>query len=164
MRFWQLFGSLHFLFAQIFWQDIDEAFRRARVVDRLLLIYVYTPWCAPCKMMEQNTWDHPTIAVFATKNFHCVRLNAEARDSILFNGTYFPYLTEVHANQLAYLLLSGKMEYPALVIMEATGNILLTMHGYISPRLMDEILRYFGAGFYKKISWEEFQKTYPSQL
>ncbi|MCS6895461.1 MAG: thioredoxin family protein [Bacteroidia bacterium] len=164
MRLWQIVGLLAPLYAQILWQEINTAFQRAQVLDRLLLIYIYTPWCSLCKMMEQNTWEHPTIAVFATKNFHCVRLNAEARDSIFFKGTYFPYLTELHANQLAYLLLNGKMEYPALVIMEPSGNVLLTINGYISLRLMDEILRYFGAGFYRRMSWEEFQKTYPSQL
>ncbi|MCS7297510.1 MAG: thioredoxin family protein [Bacteroidia bacterium] len=152
------------LSAQIVWQDLDAAFQRARFQDRILLIYIYTPWCAPCIMMDQTTWAHPVIATFAVKNFHCVRLNAEERDSIPFNGTLFPYLPEVHANQLAYLLLEGKMEYPALVLMEPSGNSLLTLRGYVNVRLMDEILRYFGGGFYRRMSWDAFQKTYPSQL
>jgi thioredoxin-related protein len=115
-------------------------------------------------MMEQNTWSHPVIATYASANFHCVRLDAESRDSIPFNGTKFPYLPDLHANQLAYLLLEGKMEYPALVLMEPSGAVLLTLRGYFTPRLMDEVLRYFGGGFYRSMSWETFQKAYPSQL
>ncbi|MCX8111909.1 MAG: thioredoxin family protein [Bacteroidia bacterium] len=152
------------LFAQILWQDLETAFQRARYVDRLLLIYIYTPWCSPCVMMEQNTWSHPIIANFAAKNFHCIRLNAESRDSIPFNGTLFPYLPELHANQLAYLLLEGKMEYPTLVLMEPSGAVLLVLRGYIAPRLMDEVLRYFAGGFHRFMSWETFKQTYPSQL
>ncbi|MCX7606031.1 MAG: thioredoxin family protein [Bacteroidia bacterium] len=164
MKIWHspFFGA--FLWSQIYWQPIDEAFQRARFQDRILLIYLQTPWCSPCVMMEQNTWAHPVIATYATANFHCVKLNAEDRDSLSFNGTKFPYLPELHANQLAYLLLEGKMEYPAIVLMESSGSTLLTLRGYIAPRLMDEILRYFGGGFYRYLRWEDFQKNYPSQL
>ncbi|MCS7153776.1 MAG: thioredoxin family protein [Bacteroidia bacterium] len=164
MKIWQvsLLGSG--LFAQIVWQDIDAAFQRARQVERLILVYIYTPWCSPCVMMDQNTWAHPVIATYATRNFHCVRLNAEERDTIFFNGEFFPYRPDIHANQLAYVLLEGKMEYPALVLMEPSGTVLLAMRGYIAPRLMDEILRYFGGGFYRTQKWETFRQTYPSQL
>lgn len=164
MKIWQYPAFLSFLSAQIVWQSLDDAFQRARTVDRIILIYLYTPWCSPCLMMDQNTWAHPLIANYAIRNFHCVRLNAEARDSIPFNGTFFPYLPDLHVNQLAYLLLEGKMEYPALVLMEPTGSVLLVLRGYIGPRLMDEILRYFAGGFYRTMEWETFQKTYPSQL
>ena len=164
MKNWQLALLLTPLYAQIYWQPLHEAHERSRLQGRILLIYLYTPWCAPCVMMDQNTWAHPVIATFATANFHCTRVNAESRDSLLFNGSYFPYLPELHANQLAYLLLEGKMEYPALILMEPSGETLLTLRGYIPPRLMDEILRYFGGGFYRNTPWEEFQKSYPSQL
>lgn len=164
MKIWHYCLLSSLLPAQIVWQDIDDAFQRARFVDRLLLIYIYTPWCSPCVMMEQNTWAHPVISNYAVRNFHCVRLNAESRDSIRFNGSSFPYLPDAHANKLAYLLLEGKMEYPALVLMDRSGTVLLVMRGYIGHRLMDEILRYFAGGFYRTMEWETFQKTYPSQL
>ncbi|MCS7189325.1 MAG: thioredoxin family protein [Bacteroidia bacterium] len=167
MKKWQcsfLLLSLSPLLGQIYWQSIEEAFQRARYRDKLLLIYLYTPWCSPCVMMDQNVWSNPVIASYATANFHCVRLNAESRDSILFNNTYFPYLPELHANQLAYLLLEGKMEYPALILMEASGSILITLRGFLPLRLLDEVLRYFGGGFYRYMPWTDFQKTYPSQL
>lgn len=164
MKNWQAALLLLPLYAQIYWQPLHEAYERARLQGKPLLVYLYTPWCGPCVMMDQNTWAHPVIATFATANFHCARVDAEARDSLFFNGSYFPYLPELHANQLAYLLLQGKMEYPALLLMDPTGETLLTLHGYIAPRLMDEILRYFGGGFYRSMPWEEFQKSYPSQL
>lgn len=164
MKGWQFFCLFGSLWSQIYWQNLHDAFQRARFQDRLILIYIYTPWCSPCVMMDQNTWAHPVIATYATANFHCVRLNAEARDSIFFNDTHFPYLPDLHANQLAYLLLEGKMEYPALVLMEPSGTILLTLRGYIGPKLMDEVLRYFGGGFYRHTAWEEFQKNNPSKL
>lgn len=150
--------------AQITWQPIDEALARARYQERLLLIYIYTPWCSPCLMMDQNIWAHPFIANYAAVNFHCVRLNAESRDSILFNGTTFPFLPDLHTNQLAYLLLEGEMQYPALVLMQPDGEILLTLRGYIKPALMDTILHYFASGRYKTTRWEDFQKEYVSQL
>ncbi|MEN2992042.1 MAG: thioredoxin family protein [Bacteroidia bacterium] len=164
MKIWHTCLLPSALLAQIYWQGLEEAFQRARYQDRLLLIYLYTPWCGLCVLMDQITWAHPVIATYAVRNFHCVRLNAESRDSIFFNGTFFPYLPEVHANEVAYLLLEGKMEYPALVLMDPRGSTLLTLRGYIEPKLMDEILRYFGGGYYRTMGWEEFQKTYPSQL
>ncbi len=152
------------LCAQIYWQDIDAAFQKARYQERILLIYIYTPWCSPCVMMDQHTWSHPLIASYATANFQCVRLNAEDRDSIPFNGTRFPYLPELHANQLAYLLLEGQMQYPALVLMEPTGEVLLALRGYLKPALVDTILHYFATGSYRRVSWEAYQKEYISQL
>ncbi len=150
--------------AQIYWQNLEEAFRRARYQDRLLLLYIYTPWCSPCVMMDQNVWSHPLIASYATANFHCVRLNAEARDSIPFNGTQFPYLPELHANQLAYLLLEGNMQYPALVLMEPSGEVLLALRGYLRPALVDTLLHYFATRSYQRVRWEDYQKEYQSQL
>jgi len=152
------------LSAQIYWQPLDEAFQRARFQNRLLLIYLYTPWCSPCVMMDQNVWNQPLIANYATANFHCVRLNAEARDSIPFNGTLFPYLPELHANQLAYLLLEGNMQYPALVLMEPSGEVLLVLRGYLKPALVDTLLHYFATRSYQRIRWEDYQKEYQSQL
>ncbi len=152
------------LSAQIYWQSLEEALGRARYQDRLLLLYIYTPWCSPCIMMDQNVWSHPLIASYATANFHCVRLNAEARDSIPFNGTQFPYLPELHANQLAYLLLEGNMQYPALVLMAPSGEVLLALRGYLKPALVDTLLHYFATRSYQRIRWEDYQKEYQSQL
>ncbi len=152
------------LLGQIYWQSLEAAFQRARFQERLILIYIYTPWCSPCVMMDQNVWSHPLIANYATANFHCVRLNAEDRDSILFNGTRFPYLPELHANQLAYLLLEGQMQYPAIVLMEPSGEIILALRGYYKPAFIDTLLHYFATRSYQRISWEEYQKEYQSQL
>ena len=50
--------------AQIDWLTFEEAVALNQQNPKKIFIDVYTDWCGWCKVMDKNTFSHPTIAKF----------------------------------------------------------------------------------------------------
>jgi thioredoxin-related protein len=85
-------------------------------------------------------------------------LNAETTDSLVYKGVKFGFNQQKRANQLAYLLLNGKMSYPSTVILNEKSEILTPIAGFIEPQIMLKVLKYYGENYHLSMKWEEFEK------
>ena len=56
-----------------------EAFRRARQLDRPILLDVGATWCPLCDRMDRESYTRPEIARFINANFVAVKLDYDAR-------------------------------------------------------------------------------------
>ena len=56
-----------------------EAFRRARQLDRPVLLDVGATWCATCDRMDRESYTRPEIAEYINANFVAVKLDYDAR-------------------------------------------------------------------------------------
>lgn len=56
-----------------------EAFRRARQLDRPILLDVGATWCPLCDRMDRESYTRPEIAHFINANFVAVKLDYDAR-------------------------------------------------------------------------------------
>jgi hypothetical protein len=56
-----------------------EAFRRARQLDRPILLDVGATWCSTCDRMDRESYTHPEIAEYINANFVAVKLDYDAR-------------------------------------------------------------------------------------
>ena len=56
-----------------------EAFRRARQLDRPILLDVGATWCATCDRMDRESYTRPEIAEYINANFVAVKLDYDAR-------------------------------------------------------------------------------------
>ncbi len=147
------------------WFDsLDDAFRMARQNHRPLLIDVYAPWCGWCKIMHSRTYSSPVIAAYINQKFYAVRLNAETKDTLTFQGQRYTYKAEHRANELAYALLTGRMSYPTTVFMNEKAEVLSPVKGYLDVPTFSKVLHYFGEGEHLRTSWQAFEKSYkPAQ-
>lgn len=140
------------------WISLDEASKIAEKTGKKIIVDVYTNWCGWCKIMDQKTFTHPEVIKQINQNYLAVKLDAESKDSLVYKGIKFGFNPEKRANQLAYLLLNGKMSYPTTVILNEKSEILTPIAGFIEPQIMVKVLKYYGENYHLKMKWEDFEK------
>jgi|YNPMSStandDraft_2_1061718.scaffolds.fasta_scaffold01224_8 thioredoxin-related protein len=144
---------------KIQWISLDEASKLAEKTGKKIIVDVYTHWCGWCKIMDQKTFSNSDVIKYINSKYLAVKLNAETKDSLIYKGIKFGFNPEKRANQLAYLLLNGKMSYPTTVILNEKSEILTPITGFVEPQIMLKVLKYYGENYYTTMKWEEFEKT-----
>lgn len=152
---------------KIKWVSFTEAVELNKKEKKKIFIDVYTDWCGWCKVMDKNTFSHPVIAKYMNEKFYSVKLNAEMKDTVVFNGNVFvnPNPKQMRStHQLAASLLSNKLSYPTTVYLDENFSLLTQVPGYLQPTQMEPIVKYFGENSYSTIKWEDFQKTFKGEI
>lgn len=152
--------------AGVKWMSFEEAVEANKKEPKKIFIDVYTDWCGWCKVMDKNTFNHPQIAQYLNENFYNVKLDAEQKEDITFNGHTFKFVASGRKgyHELAAALLDGKLSYPTVVFMDEEFRMIQPLPGYQKPEQFDPIVRFIGGDHYKQIKWEDFQKEYKSSL
>ncbi len=144
---------------KIQWMSFEDAVKASEKNPKKMYIDVYTAWCGWCKRMDATTFSNDTVADYMMKNYYCVKLDAETRDTIYFREKMFVYKPELKANEIALSMLSGKMGYPSAVFFDEKFNLLTVVQSYLTPPQIMPMLKYFGENIYLNKTWEEYQKS-----
>lgn len=148
---------------KIKWYTFQQAVEMSKKEKKKIFIDVYTDWCGWCKVMDKNTFTHPVIVKYMNQKYYAIKLDAEMKDTIIFNNTTFvnpnPKMPR-STHQLAASLLNNRMSYPTTVYLDENFNMLTQVPGYLQPVQIEPILKYFGDNAYPKIKWEDYQKTF----
>ena len=139
--------------------SINEIRQLSAQKPKKLVIDVYTDWCSWCKKMDKSTYQNEEIIQQINEDFYFVKLNAETRDSIFFDNKIFTFQNQYKANEFAVALLNGQMSYPSTVFLDENLGLLTVVPGYLTPKDLSPILKYFGKDFHLKMKWDEFTKT-----
>jgi hypothetical protein len=59
-----------------------EAFRRARELNRPLLIDVGAVWCSWCDLMDRHGYTRPEVAAYINANFVAVKVDYDAQEKL----------------------------------------------------------------------------------
>ena len=147
-----------FCFSQgeIKWMSFEEAVEKNKTEPKKMFIDVYTHWCGWCKRMDATTFQDPNVVDYMNKNFHAVKLDAETRDTIHFQGYDFIYRAENRANDIAVSLLNKRMSYPTTVFLDESVSILSPVPGYLTAEQIIPVLRFYGENIYKTKTWENY--------
>lgn len=150
------------------WYTFAEAVELQKKNPKPIMVDVYTSWCGPCKMMSANTFGNEIIAKYLNANFYSVKFNAETFDSVTFNGYTFKNKNAPGTNRpvhdFAISILDGKLSYPSVVFLNEDIKKIQTIVGYYKADQFEPIMKYFGSGKYKNTQWEEYQKTFQSEI
>jgi len=68
------------------WVSIEEAQEFVKENPRKVFIDVYADWCGWCKVMDRKTFTNNKVAEYINENYYAVKLNAESKKTITFNG------------------------------------------------------------------------------
>lgn len=146
---------------KIKWYSFEEAYNLNKKKPRKIFIDVYTDWCGWCKKMDAETFTNPVIAAYMNKQFYCVKLNAEMKDTLEIDGVKFVNPGKGRStHQLANELLKGKMSYPSYVFLNEKSQWLTVIPGYQTPADFEPVIHYFGEDAYLKTPWEEYRANF----
>lgn len=148
------------------WYSIEEAEKLNKQQPRKIMIDVYTDWCGWCKKMDKETFNHPVIAEYINENYYPVKLDAESKEEIIFNGTTYKHVAQGARgyHELAAGLLNGKMSYPSIAYMNEKLELLGAIPGYMTAPAIEPLLNYIAEDKYTSESLEDYEKNFQSKL
>ena len=152
---------------EIKWMTFQQAVEMNKKKKKKIFIDVYTNWCGWCKVMDKNTFTNPVIVKYINNKYYAVKLNAEMKDTVVFNNYTFvnpnPKIPR-STHQLAASLLNNQLSYPTTIYLDKNFSILHQAQGYQKPEQIEIIMKYFGEDEYKKTKWEDYHKTFKSEI
>jgi thioredoxin-related protein len=144
------------------WLTIEEAVERNQEEPRKFIIDVYTDWCGWCKRMDAGTFSDKKVAAYINENFHPVKLNGEHKEDIILGENTFKFVNEGRRgyNELAAVLLDGRLGYPSIVYLNKDLQRLTVSPGFKQPADLMTELAYIATEAYKDTDFETFSEQY----
>ncbi len=142
--------------AELEWLSFEKAVEMQQKNPKKIVLDIYTDWCGWCKKMDKNTYTDQEVIKILNEKYYFVKLNAEQKEDIIYKDKTFKFKQEYKAHELAVSLLNGKMSYPSTVFLDENMSILTVVPGYLTPKDLNPILKYFGEDIYKTKNWEEY--------
>lgn len=142
------------------WLTLSEAEANMNIQKRDIIIDLYTDWCSWCKVMDRNTYTNSDVIQYLQNNFYPVKINAETREVLHFQGRQFKYNESYRVHDFAILLTGGQLSYPSTIILPADGSTPQVIPGYLKPADMELVLKYFGEGQYGKTPFETYRQSF----
>ena len=143
------------------WYTWEEAVALQKTKPKKIFVDIYTEWCGWCKRMDRSTFADEKVKKYLAEHYYPVKLDAEQKEDIVFNGETFKYVKGsgrrgVHT--LAYALLDGKMGYPSMVYLNEKYERIMISPGYKEVKDMLKELKFAAEDKYKDTNWEEYRK------
>lgn len=143
------------------WYTWEEAALLQKKNPKKIFVDVYTEWCGWCKRMDRSTFSDEAVAKYLSENFYPVKLDAEQKEDIQFNGETFKYVAGSNGrggvHTLAYALLDGKMGYPSMVYLNEKYERIMISPGYKEVTDMLKELKFAAEDKYLDTSWEDYR-------
>jgi thioredoxin-related protein len=142
------------------WLTLEQVAENMKKEKRPILVDLYTDWCGWCKVMDRKTYANKNVADYLGKKFYAVKVDAESRKAISWNGRSFPFNQQYRTNEFAIYLTNGQLSYPTTVIIPADGSAPQAIPGFYEPKDFELIVKYFGEGYYGKTPFDQYQKSF----
>ena len=141
----------------ISWLTVDEAAARLQQEPKPVLIDLYTTWCGWCKQMDRKTYSNKQVAQYLSDKFYTVKLDAETHNTVNWQGKSYASDPQYRCNLFAVYLSHGRLEFPTTIII-VPGQEPQAIPGYMEPKEIETLVKYFGEGAYRSESFDDYQK------
>jgi len=148
------------------WMSFDQAVKLSQKNPKKIMIDVYTDWCGWCKKMDAETFTNPVIAHYINTHFYAVKLNAEQRDSIVFQNHTYHYVSSGSRgyNELAAALLNNQLSFPSIAYMNEKMQLLGAVPGFRQPKDLEPLLVFIQEDKFLSMSYDKFLETFKGQI
>ena len=145
------------------WKQMQDAEKKEH---RKVFVDVYTGWCGWCKRMDASTFVDPNVVSYVNEHFYAVKFDAETRDNISFRGKEYKYVSQGMQgyNELAAEILNNQMSYPTSVYFDESLDEIFPVPSYQDAKVFETVLNYVASDNYKKMKFEDFQKTFTGKV
>jgi len=153
---------------KINWLDIETAQEKLKDEPKKLIVDVYTTWCGWCKKMDAGTFSHPVIVDYINEHYYAVKLNAESKKEITFNGVTYKNPNpggRRSTHELASIAaVNGRLGYPTIVYIDEELNLITQVASYMDAKTLEPVIHFFAEEAYKTMSYEDFTSTFISDI
>ncbi|RQP08387.1 MAG: DUF255 domain-containing protein [Chryseobacterium sp.] len=158
--------------AQVKWMSMSQAIALQKQKPKKILIDFYADWCAPCKIMDKETYANPVIAKYINDNFYAVKFDAEGNEKFFFNGRDFAnpgYKAGRNRNtQHEFAGFMSIYSYPTTMFMDENFTPITSLMGLLMPNEIEPFLALIASNTYKDIKtredWDSYQAKFKSKL
>ena len=147
---------------EVDWLKLDEVDNKLSKESRPVLIDLYTDWCHWCKVMDKKTYGNEKVAKYISDHFYAAKVNAETKDLISWHNKSYAYNDKYRIHDFALYISNGQAAFPTTVIIPSENAQPIPLAGFLEPKEIEPILKYFGEDAYKTMSYPQFQKTFHS--
>lgn len=148
---------------KINWLTIEEVAVKMKSDPKPILMDIYTNWCYWCKVMDKKTYNNKEVISYINQHFYAVKLNAETKQPVLWDNTTYKYDEGNKVNDFALFATQGQLAFPNTVIFPQTEKIPAAIPGFMEPKEMEIILKYFGEGYYKTQNFNEYSANFKAK-
>ena len=145
--------------ASISWMSVEEAAGKLQQEQRPVLIDLYTTWCGWCRQMDKRTYSNKKVAEYLQDKFYPVRVDAETHAVITWGGRTYQFNPQYRSNEFAMYLTHGRLEFPTTIII-VPGQEPQAIPGFLEPKDLELLVKYFGEGAYRTTSFDDYQKRF----
>jgi len=139
--------------------SLEEASGKLQKEQRPVLIDLYTTWCGWCKQMDKKTYSNRQVIQYLQDKFYPVKVDAETHATINWNGRAYQFNPNYRSNEFALYLTHGRLEFPTTIIIPPGGEP-QAIPGYMEPKELELLVKYFGEGKFGKVSFDEYEKGF----
>ncbi len=143
----------------ISWMSVEQAAGKLEQEKRPVLIDLYTTWCGWCKEMDKKTYSNKKVAQYLQEKFYTVKVDAETHAVINWEGKAYSFNPQYRSNEFALYLTHGRLEFPTTIII-VPGEQPQAIPGYLEPKDLELLVKFFGEGAYHTQSFGEYQKSF----
>ena len=149
---------------RIKWYNFKEASELSLENKKPLFVYFYSDWCNSCKITDGIVLKNSIISKIINDNFYPVKFNAANQEKHILYGQGFEGTGINNPHKLTYALLQKSFKFPAYVLIASKTQKMDEIHGFLLPDQLESILSYFSENNYKNKKYNDFLKTFKSQI
>jgi thioredoxin-related protein len=147
---------------KIEWLKLDEVSAKIKMQSKPVLIDLYTDWCHWCKVMDKKTYGNSKVAEYINEHFYSSRINAEGKEPLIWKTKTYTFNSRYQVSDFALYVTYGRMSFPTTVIIADEESEPIPIAGFMEPKEIEGILKYYGEGAYKTKNYPDFEKTFKS--
>jgi thioredoxin-related protein len=140
------------------WLSMQNALKINIKNPKKIMVYLSSPDCISCKVMDSTTFTNPEVAQYLNENYYSVQFDATSRDTIDILNQKLVNTGPYH--QLVMAALKDKVEFPAVLIFNEKNELITPIPQYLTPEFIKPVLIYFKKDMYTTTQFPDFFKEY----
>ena len=144
------------------WMNMNEVSIQLERESKPVLIDLYTKWCYWCKIMDKKTYNNSQVISYISEHFYPIKLDAESKEIVNWKEKSYNYNHDYKINDFALYATSGQLGFPATIIIPDKHSEPISIPGFLEPKEIEPVLKYFGEGAYKTQNYMVYKSTFKS--